>query len=80
MSSLMDNLFSPLSKKYCDIYYYLMVFWYGIFLFVIVSGLYYGIKMKKGSMYYFTVFLGALSYGMFYFMTRLLYSMCVGMK
>ena len=73
----MDNLFSPLDKKYCVWFYFLEVFSYILFIIAMIGGIIYGIKNKKSSEYYVTVFAACLSYFIMYFQNRLFYSMCV---
>jgi hypothetical protein len=74
---VMEDLFSPLSKKYCVWFYYLAVISYILFIFGLVAAIIYGVKHNKGLGYYGTALLASLSYFVMYFQNRLLFSMCV---
>jgi hypothetical protein len=73
-----DQLFGPISKKYCLYFYALMVFFL-FFLVVSLVGVVFLMFSKNRGV--FTV-LGALSmsilYGAMYLQARLFYNMCVG--
>ena len=71
------DLFTPLSKNYCDYFYYLSVFGFVFLVFSIVSFGWIIIKKKKGYDYLLKVVMITLGYFIFYFQNRLLYSMCV---
>jgi hypothetical protein len=78
MNSLND-LFTPLDKKYCDYFYYLSVITYCFFIFMVLS-LIWGLifHYKKFDLY---VCLNSISLiistFLSYFVNRLMYSMCV---
>jgi hypothetical protein len=76
MSGLNDTLFGPLSKQYCLYFYLLSVFGF-IFLAIAVIGMLFNMFSKKMDGKVVGGFLmAALGYGIFYFQSRLLYSMC----
>jgi len=80
MDFSLTNLFSPINDNdYCLWFYYLSVFGF-IFLVILLlsalANLFFN-KKKTKSGYYFALFIVMLSYGVFYFQNRLLYSMCV---
>ena len=72
-----QTLFGPLSRKYCDWFYWLSVFAFVFMIISVTSGVY-GMLMNKLEIKYFMAILGsALTYAVFYFQNRLLYTMCV---
>ena len=72
-----QSLFGPLSRKYCDWFYWLSVFAFVFMIITIVSGMY-GMLMHKLEMKYLAaIFWSASTYAVFYFQNRLLYTMCV---
>ena len=77
----LEGIFSPLSKEYCVWFYYLQIFGF-IFLVVILLVAFFSIisgkKEKKGMTFGF--FMMILTYAIFYFQNRLLYSMCINWK
>lgn len=76
MSGLNETLFGPLSKQYCLYFYLLSVFGF-IFLAIAVIGMLFNMFSKKMDGKVVGGFLmAALGYGIFYFQSRLLYSMC----
>ena len=76
MSGINDTLFGPLSKQYCLYFYLLSVFGF-IFLAIAVIGMLFNMFSKKMDSKVVGGFLmAALGYGIFYFQSRLLYSMC----
>ena len=75
--SIIDDLFSPLSKKYCVWFYYLEVFCYILFIVALFGGIIYGVQQKKSVDYFVTLFAACVSYFVMYFQNRLFYSMCV---
>lgn len=75
--NVMEDLFSPLSKKYCVWFYYLAVISYIFFIVGILGAVIYGVKHNKSLGYYFTAFVASLGYFVMYFQNRLLFSMCV---
>jgi hypothetical protein len=77
MADMMEYLFSPLPKKYCDYFYFLSVFMYIIFLFSVFSfiGLFLSRKSIPASVYGLNIFIVIYNF-ILYFVARLLYSMC----
>ena len=74
----MKNLFGPLGKEYCILFYFLSIFSFiGLILFS-VSALYRGITTKKDIWYYLGVLVVAFVYFFHYIQNRLLFSMCSG--
>lgn len=71
------DLFTPLSKNYCDYFYYLSLFGFILLILSIVSFSWIIIKKKKGYDYSLKAVMITLGYFIFYFQNRLLYSMCV---
>ena len=76
MNDIIDNLFSPLGKEYCQFFYYLSVLGFIFMAIVLLLGLFIGITKKKGFSFYLRMLSLALGYGIFYFQNRLLYTMC----
>ena len=73
---MIDNLFSPLEKDYCQFFYYLSVLGFIFMAIVLLSALFNGITKGKGMQFYLKMLSLALGYGIFYFQNRLLYTMC----
>jgi|UniRef100_A0A6C0HBP6 hypothetical protein len=76
MNDIIDNLFSPLGKEYCQFFYYLSVLGFIFMAIVLLLGLFIGITKKKGVSFYLKMLSLAFGYGIFYFQNRLLYTMC----
>jgi hypothetical protein len=76
MNDIIDNLFSPLGKEYCQFFYYLSVLGFVFLVIVLLSTLFIGISKGKGISFYLKMLSLALGYGIFYFQNRLLYTMC----
>ena len=78
MADMMELLFSPLPKKYCDYFYFVSVFMYIIFLFSVISfvGLLFAKKSLPLTVYGLNLFVVLYNF-ILYFVARLLYSMCV---
>jgi hypothetical protein len=74
---VLDTLFGPVSKKYCGLFYYLMIVSFFIYASMIIFAIGLGISTNKGIAYYLVSALFAFMYFLMYFQTRLLYSMCV---
>ena len=72
-----DDIFSPLSKEYCEYFYILSVIGFGFFWFFLIGGIVYGIKKNLGASYYFQVCFLCANYIVLYFQNRLLHSMCI---
>jgi hypothetical protein len=78
MDDVMDYLYGPLGKEYCIWFYILSVFGLVAFMMVIISLVIMGFTKKKNSEMFLPMFGIGLSYMIFYFQNRLLYSMCSG--
>ena len=78
MADIMEYLFSPLPKKYCDYFYFVSVFMYILFLFSVFNfiGLFLTKKSQSLTVYGLSLFVALYNF-LLYFVTRLLYSMCV---
>lgn len=78
MADIMEYLFSPLPKKYCDYFYFVSVFMYILFLFSVFNfiGLFLTKKSQPLTVYGVSLFVALYNF-LLYFVTRLLYSMCV---
>lgn len=78
MNDIMANLFGPLSKDYCMYYYFMAVIMAVIFAMTLVSIIIGAFKAKKLSARYFFVAIYAL-FPVFisYFLSRLMYSICI---
>ena len=76
MNDIIDNLFSPLGKEYCQFFYYLSVLGFVFLVIVLLSTFFIGISKGKGISFYLKMLSLALGYGIFYFQNRLLYTMC----
>jgi len=74
---MMDYIYGPLPKDYCIYFYFLSIFGFILMIFTLVIGIFIGITKKKDIGFFIQVIMAALAYGLFYFQTRLLNSMCV---
>ena len=74
---VVEDLFSPLSKKYCVWFYYLAIISLLFFIVGLLIAFVYGIKHGKGIGYYVTALIAGVGYFVMYFQNRLLFSMCV---
>jgi hypothetical protein len=72
-----EKFFEPLGKEYCVYFYYLSVIGFVFFWLMLLSGVYMGLMSKAKPYFYVNLLLGSLAYGLIYFKSRLLYSMCV---
>ena len=74
--NFIDSLFSPLSSQYCNYFYYLMIFFFGVFVLsaaFVLKSLFGKKKLKANEM------LALLTQPLLlYFINRLYYSMCIG--
>lgn len=73
-----EQFFGPMSKKYCEYFYFLSVFGFIMMVVLITSGLFIGLTKRKNGDYYFGLFMSVLMYGVLYFQNRLIHSMCIG--
>ena len=76
MQNILDTLFSPLSKDYCSLFYYLTI---GSFIVVILSIIMVLTRASKnkGKTLVFDLITVIPVYIVLYFKNRLLYTMCV---
>jgi hypothetical protein len=73
---LVHQLFGPMSKFYCNWFFYLSVFGFVLFTIAVIAFLMMAVSKKQSSKFYFQMFMVCLGYFVFYFQNRLLYSMC----
>jgi hypothetical protein len=78
MNKLVEQLFGPMDKKYCDYFYILSIIGFLMMGMLLLTGLFIGISKHKGLDYFISLFMGILMYGVFYFQNRLIHSMCAG--
>ena len=76
MQNILDTLFSPLSKDYCSLFYYLTI---GSFIAIILSIIMVLTRAfkNKGKTLVFDLITVVPLYTVLYFKNRLLYTMCV---
>ena len=76
MQNILDTLFSPLSKDYCSLFYYLTI---GSFIVIILSIIMVLMRasINKGKTLVFDLITVVPLYTFLYFKNRLLYTMCV---
>jgi hypothetical protein len=72
-----DQLFGPLDRKYCLYFYYLSIFNLILLVFLVISSLYIIMTSKNSGVFGFQMIFAVLTYAIFYFQNRLMYSMCV---
>ena len=78
MNTSLGELFTPLSREYCDWFYYLSVIGFVFLTLIVVMTLMMVITTPaKEKPAYMGLFVIMLTYAIFYFQNRLLYSMCV---
>jgi small basic protein len=78
MDDMMNTLFGPLDRKYCDYFYILSIIGFVLLAVLLLSSLLVGISKRKGMDFYMQTISIALGYAIFYFQNRLLHSMCAG--
>ena len=78
MADIMETLFGPLDRKFCDYFWLLSVLGFVLLAVLLISSLLVGISKNKGMDFYFQTISIALGYAIFYFQNRLLLSMCSG--
>lgn len=78
MADIMETLFGPLDRKFCDYFWLLSVLGFVLLAVLLISSLLVGISKNKGVDFYFQTISIALGYAIFYFQNRLLHSMCTG--
>lgn len=79
MNSFMNNYFGPLPKEYCVYFLTLSVIFAIIFMFSLISALYFGLThfRKLNAMFVANSALVLLNLFLGYFINRLLYTVCV---
>ncbi len=77
MDNMLDTLFGPLDKKYCNYFYILSVLGFILMAIGLISLVVIGMSKNRGLEFYMQTFTVAM-YGVFYFQNRLLHSMCTG--
>ena len=78
MADIMETLFGPLDRKFCDYFWLLSVLGFVLLAVLLISSLLVGISKNKGMDFYFQTISISLGYAIFYFQNRLLHSMCSG--
>jgi len=78
MADIMETLFGPLDRIFCDYFWLLSVLGFVLLAVLLISSLLVGISKNKGMDFYFQTISIALGYAIFYFQNRLLHSMCSG--
>jgi hypothetical protein len=78
MADIMETLFGPLDRKFCDYFWLLSVLGFVLLAVLLISSLLVGISKNKGMDFYLQTISIALGYAIFYFQNRLLHSMCSG--
>ena len=79
MASLNNYLFGPVDLEFCAYFYILSVVQFSGMIFMLMSLLYMltlGRKRMDAKMT-MTILMGSLAYGVLYFQSRLLHSMCI---
>lgn len=77
MNDLVHQLFGPMSKSYCDWFFYLSVIGFVYFVSAVIIFFVLAMTKKRSGKFYFQMLLICLGYFLFfYFQNRLLYSMC----
>lgn len=72
----LQSLFAPLGKEYCMYFYWLSVIGFVFFWFLLLTGVFAGIKGKMPAAHYLHLGMICITYMLLYFQSRLLYSMC----
>lgn len=75
-SQTLNSVFGPLSRKYCDWFFYLSVIAFVFMVITLVTGLYACVVKKFKMEYCAAALYSTLMYAAFYFQNRLLYTMC----
>ena len=71
------SLFGPLSKKYCEVFYYLSIFQFFWLVIGIISVIYLLSDLKKNKPLIMSSVFMSVNAGFMYFMSRLFYGMCI---
>jgi hypothetical protein len=77
-NDMFNSIFGPLGKEYCAYFYFLSVINFVFFAFIIVGTLLAALTKRKDSSFVISMILVAFAYGIGYFQTRLLHTMCLG--
>ena len=79
MTSLNNYLFGPVDVEYCAYFYILSIIQFPVMIFMLMSLLYMLTLGRKrmDPKTIMTLLLGSLAYGVLYFQSRLLHSMCI---
>jgi len=78
MNNLIQTLFGPMDKTYCEYFYILSIIGFIMMGMLLLSGLVIGIAKHKNLDYFMSVIMASMMYAVFYFQNRLIHSMCVG--
>jgi small-conductance mechanosensitive channel len=73
----LEGIFSPLSKEYCIWFYYLQMIGFIFLVLILLLSLFTMTSGKPKKDMMFGLFMMIITYVVFYFQNRLLYSMCV---
>ena len=73
---MLDSLFGPLDRKYCDYFYVFSAMYLVVALLILVSSLMMYFSSKNGKVNMAQLMLVVFTYLLMYFQNRLLYSMC----
>jgi len=76
-SSIMNDIYGPLSSSYCIYFYALAVLGFVLLSITILSMIFLIFSKKISSESVMHMVMIAVGYGIFYFQNRLLYSMCI---
>jgi hypothetical protein len=75
MNGLIDKLFGPLGKEYCNWFYFLSIFSFIMFVLALLTAL--SLAVSKKTKNYTVLFIAVFQPFLLYFVNRLFYSMCV---
>jgi Trk-type K+ transport system membrane component len=78
MSLIQDfnNLFSPMNKKYCDLFYAISVFYFLLMIMVVFSLVFQFADVKRNKWTIFHSVVAICTLGINYIYNRLLFNMC----
>lgn len=79
MATFHDMVFGPLTQKYCQLYYWFMVFWAVMFVFVVAGMIMAFLRRPRGISlrHVLSALMSILNVFIIYLINRLMYSMCV---
>lgn len=72
-----DYFFGPLPKSYCLYFYYLSVIGLVLLVLSVLSSIAMMVSRTRSPEFFMNTFMISLSYVIFYFQNRLLYTMCI---